>query len=533
MHKYSSPLYLVFQILIHRLTQAIMYTYVTLESQIDVKPSLDCGNSGLGLNLRVDSATGKLEEYCSNMGPFVRRYRIEVLMGHSGDESFQGTKWVKSQMHHDGYQLGNFDSVSRDDYMNGSTDARRSVRQRVWIQPDFRMVPIRDGDVVEEIVDESIEDTAEANVCRDTLGEHDALARDEDGEWCENHCTMNEAGNACMNSEKPADNVMCEKCWLSRPDKKDIEAVEVFNVSPQADGLYLKAGKIYVKGDDEYSLAQDRKGVWNLRHRDASSLLMSQSTFDPTPIAVRKWGKMKHARDGSGKKFVVSFAATVVESRKPIAAHNRHHWCAIARVGLSRDHVFELERQGASTEEIEQAEKEFEDAKRSDKPRSAVCWEGNPEREGCIAFHLGRGSAYVMNSRHNFPEGIDSEFLDSCREHNHYPATYEEYRPSSGNITPNECAMKCKNHPYSCRYFAVDSEGKTCNVYVRETEKDNGPFYLGEKKKSSNFFAGLADRISDFFKKCKIQSTGLDLVPMINELSDSEYELFKMAEEEE
>ena len=154
---------------------------------IDVEPSLDCGNSGLGLNLRVDIATGKLEEYCSNIGPFVRRYRIEVLMGYSGDESFQGTKWVKSQMHHDGYQLGNFDSVSRDDYMNGSTDNRRSVRQRVWIQPDFRMVPIRDGDAVEEIVDESIEDTTEANVCRDTLGEHDALARDEDGEWCENH----------------------------------------------------------------------------------------------------------------------------------------------------------------------------------------------------------------------------------------------------------------------------------------------------------------------------------------------------------
>ena len=159
--------------------------------------------------------------------------------------------------------------------------------RRVWIQPDFRMVPIRDGDVVEEIVDESIEDTAEANVCRDTLGEHDALARDEDGEWCENHCTMNEAGNACMNSEKPADNVMCEKCWLSRPDKKDIEAVEVFNVSPQADGLYQKAGKFMSRVMMSILLLKIEKesGIY------IETLLSFDESehIDPTSIAVRKW----------------------------------------------------------------------------------------------------------------------------------------------------------------------------------------------------------------------------------------------------
>ena len=119
-----------------------------------------------------------------------------------------------------------------------------------------------------------------------------------------------------------------------------------------------------------YNLVRDENtGEWLLKSgSDGEILLVSKSKFEPTPISVAKWGYWK--KKGKERKFVISFAATIVESRIPIPAHNRHHWCAIARTGLTRGRVFELERQGASTKVIEQAEHDFEDAK--DEPAAHI-----------------------------------------------------------------------------------------------------------------------------------------------------------------
>ena len=54
MHKYSSCLYLVFHILLHTLTQAIMHTYVTLEPQVERVASAASVEFGGVLEHRVD-----------------------------------------------------------------------------------------------------------------------------------------------------------------------------------------------------------------------------------------------------------------------------------------------------------------------------------------------------------------------------------------------------------------------------------------------------------------------------------------------
>ena len=50
MHKYRSPSYLVFHILLHTLTQAIMHTYVTLDPQPEVSHQMDIDGSAVGVH---------------------------------------------------------------------------------------------------------------------------------------------------------------------------------------------------------------------------------------------------------------------------------------------------------------------------------------------------------------------------------------------------------------------------------------------------------------------------------------------------
>ena len=207
---------------------------------------------------------------------------------------------------------------------------------------------------------------------------------------------------------------------------------------------------------------------------------MSKSKFEPTPISVAKWGYWK--KKGKERKFVISFAATIVESRIPIPAHNRHHWCAIARTGLTRGRVFELERQGASTKVIEQAEHDFEDAKaHSRQSRAAVCWEGSPEPEGCIAFRIGRGSGYTEQNE--------------C-------VSYREFGLEKLNErNPNACAVKCRDNKLTCQYFAIHTLGNVCRLYVH---------------------------VEDSGARC-VDPPGKDLVPKVKSISDASFELYEMA----
>lgn len=118
---------------------------------LDVLVSKRCLPDGLGVQLRVGPKSGQLEEYCAVNGPYVRRYRLELILSKpdSVDDpesiDFQTGQWCRDYMHSAGYQLANFDMVGRTNTISGGIGWKaRSVRVRVWVQADTRQRPIRD-----------------------------------------------------------------------------------------------------------------------------------------------------------------------------------------------------------------------------------------------------------------------------------------------------------------------------------------------------------------------------------------------------
>lgn len=533
----------------------------------DVMPKIDCGESGMGMMLRLGTS-GKLEEYCAMNGPFVRNYRIELVMGHPYDEFFKSTNYVKSQMSRDGYQIANFDAVSRREYMNGALVARRSLRQRIWVQPDFRMRPLRNIDTLDEIIEEDLEndDSREiSNVCRDQLGIHDKIEEAAFGErftigqrveiyykgtwhpgtvvrkytsekgysvqvdtetgivysakndkviqtnmeWCEVHCSFEE--NKCVvNEDKEDPDGMCPKCWWSQADKsgKDVEAIEVFNVKAGVDGQYSRDDSAetlsYIKGT-EFAFLRTRNGEWILRDTQGNVVLKSKSIFESTPITVKKW--MTSDIDG---QYKVKYESTVVESRNPIPSHNRHHWCEIARRGTARAHVFELEREGASTEKIEEAEQKFEDLEKKsshlEEKQMVICWAGNPEVDGCDAFHKGRGVGIVawtttqnMNLAKKRCESSLNDMNARCY------ADYLDVRSTSDRGGVSECAKRCKSTS-PCRFFAFDSQGVTCRLYVVTSAELKNPTTV-------SYFHEIPYDNNEAQTVKMVDPTDLDLIP--------------------
>ena len=111
----------------------------------DVTPELTCPDAGTGVVLGLDQKHTLIER-CSSEGPFVHRYRLEVVFGHDGNVDMQTANWARKTMLDDGFQMAHFDSVSYSPKIRGSVFVfRRMLRQRVWIQPDPRMTDIRIG----------------------------------------------------------------------------------------------------------------------------------------------------------------------------------------------------------------------------------------------------------------------------------------------------------------------------------------------------------------------------------------------------
>ena len=78
MHKYSSPLYLVFHILLHTLTQAIMDTYVTLESQVELVKAIVLCSSRYG---KYQSISTPLSNHSKPFNQHVQGVKTWTLVG--------------------------------------------------------------------------------------------------------------------------------------------------------------------------------------------------------------------------------------------------------------------------------------------------------------------------------------------------------------------------------------------------------------------------------------------------------------------
>jgi len=477
----------------------------------DVSPALECGTNGLGLGIRVDPS-GNLEEYCTLEGPFVRRYRIELMMDVTDDIDFETGEWARSYMHSAGYRLAHFDSVSRMGSIDGAFVTRRSVRQRVWIQSDIRQVPLRDVGKAAAAVAFEVE-SAEMNdmICRNGP-DHRDLKGGQGLDWCGLHCTIagdDEECEAKSDTTNAQASELCPKCWWGVRDQKtkDIPAIEVRNfkvysgrknglynrvaVGPDGKHVYQRDGQ--VDGQEAYFYYNNDNNKWMLTGseqfmRKGFGAALSVDKFEPSPVSVKRW----EVYDGESEKWVFgNNGEIVVESRPPVPAHNREHWCAVARVGDARQDIFRKEADGAPVEEIAAAIVDFESAKHTHRNVQGVCWDGSPEKEGCLAFRVGHGVGHIvanpMQNKARIREVCcTTDPPSSCNTQTHTVvdvlgeksccmkgATPKRpcgsHAPAFVNLQGSfedatSCAAQCRDSGAKCTHFAYSSVG-TCRLY--------------------------------------------------------------------